>query len=266
MRFVIVILSVSAMGCATRPPGEQAPILFDGLGSYRVPVSTADSQVQRYFDQGLALCHGYNHDEAARAFAEAARIDPNCVMAYWGEAYALGPNYNLSDEGDEYAARAFAALQKARGLDTRATELESDLVAALSTRFAMPRPASRDTLNANYSAAMRVLWRKYPNHPDVGFLFADALLCQNPWDQWDADGRPKRDTLEIVSVLERVLELNVEHPGASHLYIHAMEGSHTPERAEAAADRLESLMPGVGHMVHMPSHIYMRVGTVRRFG
>ncbi len=242
------------------PTSQDAPALFEGLGTYRLEVTTQVPLAQEYFDQGLALCHGFHHDAAALAFAEARRLDPDCAMAAWGEAYALGPNFNLWDEGPEYARRAHQALEHARARMAGVSPLEQDLIEALSTRFAKVRPDSRADLNRAYCRAMAELWREYPEHPEVGFLYADSLLCEHPWDQWAADGTPRRDTLEIVSVLERVLELDVRHPGANHLYIHTMEASSTPARAEACADRLGALMPGVGHMVHMPAHIYMRVG------
>jgi tetratricopeptide (TPR) repeat protein len=253
-----VLLTAFFAACATT--STDRAILYDGMGTYQVRVSTKDPQAQRYFDQGLALCHGFNHDEAARSFEEAARIDPDCAMAYWGIAYALGPNFNLWDEGDAYAARASAALETARRLAPSVTALERDLIAALSRRFATPRPKDRAQLNQAYAEAMAALWRKHVDHAEVGFLYADALLNLNPWDQWNVDGTPKHHTPTIMAVLERVLTVNVNHPGANHLYIHTMEASHTPEKAGAAADRLGGLMPGVGHMVHMPAHIYMRIG------
>ena len=258
MRILALVIFLLA-GCATHDGADDA-LLFNGMGDYGLKVSTNEALAQQYFDQGLALCHGYNHDEAARSFTRAATIDPRCAMAYWGQAYALGPNYNLWDEGEAYAKRAHEALVRARELMSDATELERGLIAALSTRFGQPHPKDRAALNQAYVIAMRKLWKEHPDHAEVGFLYADSLLCQHPWDQWEVNGSPKRDTLEIASVLERVLEIDVNHPGANHLYIHTMEASHTPERAEPAADRLAGLMPGVGHMVHMPSHIYMRIG------
>ncbi len=259
MKNRIPLLLLYLGSCAAPSTHGDVP-LFDGMGAYELKVSTQDPVAQRYFNQGLALCHGFNHDEAARAFGAAAVIDPNCAMARWGEAYALGPNFNLWDEGADYSKRAFQALERARALAPQATQLERDLIAALSTRFAWPRPETRTSLNSAYAEAMRRLWRKYPDHTEVGFLYADSLLNLNPWDQWHVDGTPKHDTLEVIAVLERVLDVDPHHPGANHLYIHTMEASHEPERAEAAADRLGGLMPGVGHMVHMPSHIYMRTG------
>lgn len=262
---ILGLLGLTSCAQLPEPPREvavsqNAPPLLEGLGTYRLDVTTDVTLAQEYFDQGLALCHGFHHDAAALAFVEAQRLDPNCAMAAWGEAYALGPNFNLWDEGPEYARRAHQALERARAHMAHASKIEQDLIEALSTRFAKVRPDSRAELNRAYARAMAELWREYPDHPEVGFLYADSLLCEHPWDQWNPDGTPRRDTLEIVSVLERVLELDVRHPGANHLYIHTMEASSTPERAEASADRLGALMPGVGHMVHMPAHIYMRVG------
>lgn len=232
--------------------------LFEGMGQHGRTVSTESSGAQTYFDQGLALCYGFNHDEGLRSFEEAARLDPDCAMAYWGQAYALSPNYNLplSPEASE---QAYAALEGAKAAGS-ASPLERDLIDALGTRFESPPPAERRHLDLAYADAMEQLWERNPTDTDIGFLYADALLNLSPWDLWTSDGQPKENTLEIVATLERVIELDPRHPGGNHMYIHAVEPSPNPERAEAAADRLGSLMPGVGHMVHMPSHIYVQLG------
>ncbi len=258
LRQVTSALVAALLAACTTIPRE--PILFDGLGKHTFPVSTSDSLAQRWFDQGFDLCMAFNHEEGIRAFDQALRRDPTLAMAHWGKAYALGPNYNDWNEGPERAQRALEELALARGLQRGATELERDLIAALSTRFSMPWPQQRSELNQAYSNAMRGVYRKYPDQPETGFLLADALMNQYPWDQWTADGAPKRCTQEILTVLERVLALDPLHPGANHLYIHALEASTEPQRAEAAADRLRDLMPAAGHLLHMPSHIYMRVG------
>ena len=187
------LVTLSALTVLTACATDRA-LLFEGMGPYRLNVSTDDARARQYFDQGLALCHGFNHDEAARSFTEAAAIDPQCAIAYWGQAYALGPNYNLWDEGEDYSKRAHAALERARDLSGNATELERDLITALSTRFRQPRPETRTKLNQDYASAMRALWGKYPDHAEVGFLYADSLLCLHPWDQWEVDGSPKRNT------------------------------------------------------------------------
>jgi tetratricopeptide (TPR) repeat protein len=253
----IPFLSLSLAACAAAP--EKGALVIDGIGEHSLPVTTDDPAAQRWFDQGLALSYGFNHDEAVRSFEEAARIDPSCAMAWWGQAYALGPNINLPLD-EEHATAAFAAIQEAIAHKEHASEVERDLIDALATRYAMPPPADRAHLDQAYADAMAAVWKKHPNDDDVGFLYADALINLAPWDQWTPDFQPKENTLELVATLERVLELNVNHPGANHYTIHALEASGDPGRAEAAADRLGGLTPGRGHMVHMPAHNYVQVG------
>ncbi len=251
------ITTLAFAACASRAP-ERA-LLFDGTGAHRLPVSTDDPLARRYFDQGLILSYGFNHDESARSFEAAALLDPHLAMAWWGQAYAVGSNINMPLD-EEHATAAWEAIQEAIARKDHATAIERDLIDALATRFAMPPPEDRAHLDQAYADAMRVLWKKYPKDDDVGFLFADALLNLSPWDHWTPDFQPKEHTLEIVAVLDRVLELNIDHPGANHFYIHTLEASGDPGRAEAAADRLGALAPGLGHIVHMPAHIYMQVG------
>jgi tetratricopeptide (TPR) repeat protein len=241
------------------PYAEAKAPLWEGMGRYARKVSTANPEAQRYFNQGLILTYGFNHDEAIRSYAECAKLDPDCAMAYWGIAYALGPNFNLKmDEAN--GKRAYAALQEALARKEKASAVERGLMDALAARYAHPPPAERDHLELAFSQAMGRLWREFPEDPDVGYIYAESLMNKHPWDQWERDGRPKRDTVEVVRVLDEVMALDINHPGANHMYIHALEGSQTPERAEAAADRLGAITPGIGHMVHMPAHIYMRVG------
>ena len=255
VRNLFVVAVVAAFSsCAT----ERA-LLFDGMGDHTRKVTTDDTLAQRYFDQGMSLSYGFNHDEAVRSFDEAAKIDPDCAMAYWGKAYAVGPNINLPlDEAN--GKKAYAAIQEAIARKDKATPVECDLIDALAVRFESPPPADRKHLDKAYADAMRRLFEKYPQDDDIGFLLADALMNKHPWDQWTPDFKPKEDTLEILAMLERVMELNVNHPGANHFYIHAMEASTTPGKAEPAADRLGKLVPGIGHIVHMPAHIYIQVG------
>ena len=222
-------------------------------------MSTDDPLAQRYFDQGLVLSYGFNHDEAVRSFEQAALLDPDLAMAWWGKAYAVGHNINMSLDED-HASAAWEAIQEAIARKDHATAVERDLIDALAARFAMPPHDDRAQLDRAYADAMVVLWKKYPEDDDVGFLCADALFNLSPWNQWTPGFQPKENTLELVAVLDRVLELNVDHPGATHFYIHALEASGDPARAEAAADRLGALTPGLGHMVHMPAHIYVQVG------
>jgi tetratricopeptide (TPR) repeat protein len=235
--------------------------LSDQLGRVHHPVSTRSPLAQRYFDQGLALAYGFNHDAAEQSFREAARLDPNLAMAWWGIALVLGPNYNLPGDTTR-GRRAYAAVVKAAALASNATPAEQSYIAALARRYGsdgQPTP-QRDRA---YADAMRALARRYPGDPDAQVLFAEALMDLHPWDLWSPDGSPKYDTPEIVATLEAVLKSHPDHIGANHYYIHAIEASRHPERAMASADRLGSLAPAAGHLVHMPSHIYIRTG---RFG
>ncbi|HYB12977.1 MAG TPA: hypothetical protein VEG67_05865, partial [Myxococcota bacterium] len=232
--------------------------LFDNLGNYSHPITTKSALAQRYFDQGLRLVYGFNHEEARRAFEEAAHLDPDAVMAYWGIAYTLGPNYNLPGDPsrDREAYQAVAKAQAASG----ANERERAYLAAIATRYADPPPSDRRALDEAYAQAMRGLAERYPDDLDAATLYAESLMDLRPWELWTHRGKPQPGTLEIVATLESVLRRNPDHPGANHYYIHAVEASPSPERGLASADRLGDLVPGAGHLVHMPSHIYMRTG------
>jgi len=233
--------------------------LFDNLGNYSHPITTKSALAQKYFDQGLRLVYGFNHDEARRAFEEAARLDPDAVMAYWGIAYTLGPNYNLP--GDPNRDReAYQAVAKAQGKASGASERERAYLSAIATRYADPPPSDRRALDEAYAQAMRGLAERFPDDPDAATLYAESMMDLRPWELWTHHGKPQPGTLEIVATLEAVLKRNPDHPGANHYYIHAVEASGSPERGLASADRLGSLVPGAGHLVHMPSHIYMRTG------
>ena len=250
--------TTQAAHAAPATPGERPTPLLDGLGDLHHPISTTDTLAQRYFDQGLRLAYAFNHGEAIRSFEEAARLDPSCAMCYWGKALALGPNINAPM--DTAAARqAYAALQRARSVAARATARERAYIDALAARYAAEPSAERAPLDAAYAAAMREVARRAPDDPDAATLFAEALMDTSPWDYWQADGSPKPATREILSALERALARNPNHPGACHYYIHAVEAVY-PERAVACAERLAALMPAAGHIVHMPGHIYIRVG------
>ena len=240
------------------PEGAQAP-LFNDIGDYHYPVTTSSELAQRYFDQGLILTYGFNHAEAIRSFREAARLDPGCAMCFWGIAYAYGPNINKPmDEADVPAA--WEAVQQAQKASAGASPKERDLVAALSKRYAEKASADRAALDQAYAAAMRDVAKRYPDDVDVQALFAESLMDLMPWDYYRADGLPKPETDEAIAALENVLARRPDHAGAIHFYIHAVEASSSPGRAEAPADRLAGLVPGAGHLVHMPSHIYLRVG------
>jgi len=238
------------------PGGELAPRL-QHLGAYAFKVTTKSKQAQAFVNQGVNLSYGFNHAESGRAFREAARLDPGCAMAYWGQALVLGPNINMPmTPEDEPKARE--AVQKAVGLKAKATPRERAYIDALARRYSGDAK-DRAAGDRAYADAMREVAKRFPDDLDAATLFAEALMDLRPWNYWRRDGSPYAETPEIVASLEKVLARNPGHPGANHLYIHVME-AYSPQKAEAAADRLLKLMPGAGHMVHMPSHIYQRVG------
>lgn len=233
---------------------------YEGLGSYTRKISTESPEAQRYFNQGLALLHGFNHDAAIRSFKQAAQIDPQCALAHWGVALANGPHINVPFVPPPAAEEAWKELTLAQQHAAGATPVERELIKALSARYANPQPEDRTPLDRAYADAMRKVWQAYPNDPDVGAFFAEALMDLRPWNQWSLDGKPQPGTDEVIATLDAVLKLNINHPFANHLYIHAVEASPHPERALAAADRLRDLQPGLAHNVHMPSHIDIRNG------
>ena len=234
--------------------------LYDGLGSYSRKITTDSAEAQRYFDQGFAFLYGFNHRAAIRAFQQAAEIDPECAMAHWGVALACGPHINSIAVPPPAAELAWKELELAQKNAGNASPVERALIGALAKRYANPQPEDRSELDRAYADAMREVWKKYPKDPDVGALFAEAMMNLRPWDQWTPDGKPQLGTDEIIATLDAVLKLNPNHPLANHLYIHAVEASPNPERAIAAADRLRNLQPGLAHNVHMPSHIDIRTG------
>jgi tetratricopeptide (TPR) repeat protein len=239
--------------------------LFDGMGSHHHPITTKDPDAQKYFDQGLIIDFAFNHAESVRSFRAAQRLDPECAMCYWGEALALGPNINVTSNGkvvmsDEDRIAAHAAIQRAVALKEGVTEQERDYIDALASRYNGDPSTPREPLDEAYVNVMRVLYEKYPDDDDAASLFAESLMNTMPWDYWlDADN-PKPRTVEVMDALETVLARTPDHPMAIHLYIHAVEASSNPERAEGPADTLANLVPGAGHLVHMPAHIYWRVG------
>lgn len=242
------------------PPASADPPLWNNLGTLRYQITTARPLAQQYFNQGLRLTYAFNHAEAARAYRKAQQLDPQCAMCYWGEALVLGPNINMPMEADAVAP-AVAAIQRAQALKSHANRREQALIAALATRYSADPNAERAALDARYAAAMAKLARQYPKDQNIAVLYAEALMNLSPWDYWEAGGaKPKGKTADIVATLERVLRANPDHPGAIHYYIHTVEASDNPKRAEPYADRLGRLMPGAGHLVHMPAHIYFRVG------
>jgi tetratricopeptide (TPR) repeat protein len=236
---------------------SKAPLL-EGLGNHSYQV-TANAEAQPYFNQGLILSYAFNHAEAERSFLTAAKLDPNCAMCYWGAALVVGPNINAVMD-PENVPKAWDALQKALALADKVSEKERDLIQALSKRYAEKPPEKRAPLDEAYAEAMRAVAKKYPDDNDIVTLFAEALMDLHPWNLWQRSGEPQPWTPEILTTLETVLKRAPEHPGANHLYIHAVEASPDPGRGMASADRLNTLVPGAGHLVHMPAHIYLRVG------
>ncbi len=234
--------------------------IFEGLGSYKRKVTTDSPEAQRYFNQGLAFYHGFNHGEAIRSFQAAAAADPKCAMAHWGIALACGPHINLPLVPPPAAELAWKELALAQQNAEHASPVERDLIEALSHRYANPQPEDRAPLDQAYADAMRKVWEKHPNDPDAGVFFSEAMMDLHPWNQWTPEGQPNSGTEEVLATLEAVLKLDPKHPFANHLYIHAVEASPHPERASKAADRLRNLQPGIAHMVHMPSHIDIRCG------
>ena len=260
--FVVVMSSWLAMfslaAAAPAEPTDALP-LFDNLGSLHHPMTTTSEQAQRYFDQGLRFVYAFNHEEAIRSFEAAADWDPEAAMPYWGIAFALGPNINrVMEKKDE--RRAIEMVQKARRLADRATSKEQAYIEALVTRYVSRKGAKRKGLDEAYAKAMRLVAQRFPEDDDASTLFAEAMMDLRPWDFWKGDGKPQPGTDEIVTTLESVLARNPDHPGACHYYIHALEASPFPERALACAARLPELMPGAGHLVHMPAHLYIRLG------
>lgn len=234
--------------------------LFENMGKYHFSVKTGSETAALYFDQGIKLVYGFNLGEAHRAFSEAARLDSNFVMAYWGKALALGPNLNDTKPDMKREQAAFEAIQQALKLRHSTNQKEQDLVETMATRFADSTAVNRDSLNKVYAAAMMTLAQHYPTDPEVLTLYADAVMNTMPWDYYDKSGTPRPGIPEAVKALERVIAADRNNPVAQHLYIHIVEASSTPDRGVASADLLGSLIPASGHLVHMPSHIYIRVG------
>ena len=258
--------------------GGQAQ-LFPDMGDYTRPVTTDSDKAQRYFDQGLKFIYGFNHDEAVRSFTQATRLDPGCAMAWWGIAYAQGPNYNASRMNAARQAAAWDAIQRAIAELDNETNAEKALIHATAKRYSEPfvvdqtlseeeQKQAKDAANkakgkrkADFASAMASVLRDHPGDPDIAALYADAMMVQHPWNLHNPDGTPKRDqTKTIISILELAMKIAPDHPGATHLYIHAVEASSDKARAIPAADALSTAVPFSGHLVHMPSHLYVQVG------
>jgi tetratricopeptide (TPR) repeat protein len=270
MRHLTVLLAACLFGLAGGQvtygdSGSQAKVtdepqvpLYDNLGTLHYPITTSAPLAQRYFDQGLRLYYAFNHQEAIRSFNEGVRLDPACALCYWGIALAHGPNINAPM--DVASARlAYAAVQQADRHANRVSPREQALIRALATRYAAEPTVDRTALDAAYARAMAEVVQQFADDPEAKTLYAESLMDLTPWAYWTADGKPKPDTTTLLSQLEQVLAAKPDHPGANHFYIHAVEAVQ-PERALKAAERLAGLMPGAGHLVHMPGHIYIRVG------
>jgi tetratricopeptide (TPR) repeat protein len=260
-RTILLIGTIAlCIGCSkkTEPATATAP-LYDNLGNLHHEITTNSPEAQRYFDQGLTLSYAFNHAEAIRSFKQALAIDPDCAMCYWGVAFALGPNINAPIT-PEAAKEAFVAIELAKLRAPKASAREQAYIDALAKRYVADPKADRPPLDAAYAAAMRLVTSRFPDDLDAATLYAQSLMDTSPWNYWNADGSPRGFTTDVISSLESVLKRKADHPGAIHLYIHAVEASPDPTRAEQYADRLPALVPGAGHLVHMPAHIYLRTG------
>jgi tetratricopeptide (TPR) repeat protein len=243
-------------------PTPQKPVtLMSGIGSHRHPIVTSSPEAQKFFDQGVTLLFGFNHEEAYRSFAKAAELDPKAAMPHWGMAVVLGANYNDPAPVNERLLKARAEVEKALTLSSAGPENERAYAEALFARYvAVPAGADQAKVGRDYAAAMKALSARYPDDLDAATLYAESLMNLNPWKLWTPAGEPGENTLEIVAVIESVLKRSPDHPGANHYYVHAIEASKRPERALPSAKRLETLVPAAGHLVHMPAHVYVRTG------
>jgi len=265
LMFLMMLLTGVLGGCASvsSEPSVSSPVpLFEYFGDFHYPISTETPLVQQYFDQGMILSYAFNHAEAYRSFKEAARLDPNCAMCYWGQALVLGPNINAPMDNTMVPV-AYEAIQKASLLPDGGSDKEQALIRALIQRYAKEVVADRFPLDKAYADSMRRVWQQYPDDSTVASLFAESLMNMHPWNYWDKNGEAYVWTTEILSVLEEALAADPNHPLANHLYIHAVEASPEPERGLPSAERLRTLVPGAGQLVHMPGQIYIRVGRYR---
>jgi tetratricopeptide (TPR) repeat protein len=272
MRRLIALVAVLTLAACTKPPETDAELvaragapLFKGMGEYTRTITTTDPGAQRYFNQGMVLGFGFNHAEAIRSFRAAQKLDPACAMCFWGEALVTGPNINVTAKGkaimspDEQTA-AWAALEKAKAAAANKPEVERDLIEALAKRYSPTPVDDRDPLDHAWAEAIGALTQKYPEDDDIAAIYGEAWMNTMPWNYWSDATTPRPEIAPVIAKLEEIIARSPKHPLALHLYIHAMEASATPEKAEAASDTLLTLTPGSGHLVHMPAHIYWRVG------
>lgn len=263
-RVLLALLIAASLTTCKAPESREAaaappPALFENYGDTHRDIGSKVPAAQRYFDQGLRLTYGFNHEAAGRAFAEASRLDPDCAICLWGQALVLGPNINMP-MAPEAAKPAARLIGEAHLMAEAARPADRALIEALAKRYAETQPADRAPLDRAYAEAMADVVRRFPDDDDAAALYAEALMDLSPWSYWDKSGKPLQHTGAIVATLERVLKRDPEHIGAMHYYIHAVEASRTPQRAEPYADKLADLAPGSGHLVHMPAHIYIRTG------
>jgi tetratricopeptide (TPR) repeat protein len=274
MRAALLLFPVAIVlaACSPKPPETDAQLvaragapLFTGMGEFHRVIDTKDPGAQRYFDQGMVLAFGFNHAEAIRSFRAAQKLDPNCAMCFWGEALATGPNINVTAKGkaimspDEQRS-AWAALEKARAVMAGKPETERDLIEALGKRYAPEPVEDRTQLDHAYAEALGALVQKYPQDDDIAAMYGEAWMNTMPWNYWSDATTPRPEIVPVIAALERTIARSPKHPLALHLYLHAMEASADAAKAEAAADTLYTLVPGSGHLGHMPAHIFWRVG------
>jgi tetratricopeptide (TPR) repeat protein len=257
---ITAFFAVSILGCTRVEKVSEIIPLYENLSMYERKVSTNSKEAQAYFNQGFTLYYGFNHEAAIKSFQQVLLYDSTCAMAWWGQAISVGPHINNPVMDSLARATAWETILKAQSKIDGSTPLEKSLIDALARRYAWPAPDDRKPLDSAYADAMRTVYEQHPDDPDVGALFADALMNLRPWDYWTPEGDAQPGTEELVAVIEHVLALQPEHPGACHFYIHTIEASPFPEKALPYADRLRERIPGAGHLVHMPSHIDIRLG------
>lgn len=265
LHLTLLIPLILFVACQQEKPQtvERAP-LFNNLGNHKLSITTTSDSAQLYFNQGLILSHGFNHAEAARSFRYATLLDPECAMCYWGAGLVLGPNINVPIMDTNNVAEAFEMSRKAQQLAPTATEWEKALIDALALRYTDDKAANRAPLDSAYSAAMRDVYTRFPDNSDISALFAESIMDIHPWDYWYRSGEPKPWTPELLRVLEHSLATDSLNPGPNHFYIHATEASNNPYLALQSADRLMTICPGAGHLVHMASHTYNRTGLYNK--